>query len=52
VFLFISASGTFQKRDEVMTLADEDGDEWQAKCLPRKTRVSGGWKGFAEYLKC
>nr|GEV23253.1 B3 domain-containing protein At3g19184-like [Tanacetum cinerariifolium] len=38
-------------RDEVMTLVDEDGDEWQAKYLPRKTGLSGGWKGFAEAHK-
>lgn len=36
------------KRDEIMTLVDEDGDEWQTKYLPRKTGLSGGWKGFAE----
>ena len=31
-----------------MTLVDEDGDEWQTKYLPRKTGLSGGWKGFAQ----
>nr|XP_043626893.1 B3 domain-containing protein At3g19184-like [Erigeron canadensis]XP_043626895.1 B3 domain-containing protein At3g19184-like [Erigeron canadensis] len=36
------------KRDEIMTLVDEDGDDWKAKYLPRKTGLSGGWKGFAE----
>lgn len=30
-----------------MTLADEDGNEWQTKYLDRKTGLSGGWKGFA-----
>ncbi|KAI3774739.1 hypothetical protein L1987_49301 [Smallanthus sonchifolius] len=36
------------KRDDIMTLVDEDGAEWQTKYLPRKTGLSGGWKGFAE----
>ncbi|KAM0025125.1 putative transcription factor B3-Domain family [Helianthus debilis subsp. tardiflorus] len=36
------------KRDEIMTLVDEDEAEWKAKYLPRKTGLSGGWKGFAE----
>lgn len=30
-----------------MTLADEDGNEWQTKYLDRKKGLSGGWKGFA-----
>ncbi|KAK9071152.1 hypothetical protein SSX86_009720 [Deinandra increscens subsp. villosa] len=36
------------KRDEIMTLVDEDEMEWQTKYLHRKTGLSGGWKGFAE----
>ncbi|KAI3803692.1 hypothetical protein L1987_31852 [Smallanthus sonchifolius] len=36
------------KRDEIMTLVDEDGAEWQTKYLHRKTGLSGGWKRFAE----
>ncbi|KAF5787009.1 putative transcription factor B3-Domain family [Helianthus annuus] len=36
------------KRDEIMTLVDKDEAEWKAKYLPRKTGLSGGWKGFAE----
>ncbi|XP_076949092.1 B3 domain-containing protein At3g19184-like [Bidens hawaiensis] len=36
------------KRDEVMTLVDEDEAEWKTRYLPRKTGLSGGWKGFAE----
>ncbi|TKY75078.1 B3 domain-containing protein [Spatholobus suberectus] len=35
------------KRDEVMTLIDEDGNEYPTIYLPRKTGLSGGWKGFA-----
>ncbi|KAK1355402.1 TF-B3 domain-containing protein [Heracleum sosnowskyi] len=35
------------KYDEIMTLTDEDGNEWQTKYLDRKTGLSGGWKGFA-----
>lgn len=30
-----------------MTLIDEDGDEYPAIYLPRKSGLSGGWKGFA-----
>ncbi|TQE06035.1 hypothetical protein C1H46_008345 [Malus baccata] len=35
------------KGDEVMTLIDEDGDEYPTIYLARKTGLSGGWKGFA-----
>ncbi|KAL8093341.1 B3 domain-containing protein At3g19184-like [Apium graveolens] len=35
------------KYDEIMTLADEDGNEWQTKYLDRKSGLSGGWKGFS-----
>ncbi|XP_021283836.1 B3 domain-containing protein At5g42700 [Herrania umbratica] len=35
------------KRDEVMTLIDEEGQEHPAIYLARKTGLSGGWKGFA-----
>ncbi|XP_071691748.1 B3 domain-containing protein At3g19184-like [Rutidosis leptorrhynchoides] len=35
-------------RDEIITLVDEDGDQWDTKYLPRKTGLSGGWKRFAE----
>ncbi|CAJ1973377.1 unnamed protein product [Sphenostylis stenocarpa] len=35
------------KKDEVMTLIDEDGNEYPTIYLPRKTGLSGGWKGFA-----
>ncbi|CAI0558180.1 unnamed protein product [Linum tenue] len=35
------------KRDEVMTLIDEEGNEHPTIYLPRKTGLSGGWKGFA-----
>ncbi|KAA0060881.1 B3 domain-containing protein [Cucumis melo var. makuwa] len=34
-------------RDGVMTLIDEDGDEYPTIYLARKTGLSGGWKGFA-----
>lgn len=33
--------------DEMFTLVDEDGDEWQAKYLARKNGLSGGWRGFS-----
>ncbi|KAL8189129.1 hypothetical protein R6Q57_029390 [Mikania cordata] len=36
------------KRDEIMTLVDENEEEWHTKYLLRKTGLSGGWKGFAE----
>ncbi|GAV82222.1 B3 domain-containing protein, partial [Cephalotus follicularis] len=35
------------KHDVVITLIDEDGDEYPTVYLPRKTGLSGGWKGFA-----
>ncbi|ESR48039.1 B3 domain-containing protein [Citrus sinensis] len=35
------------KRDEAITLIDEDGDEYPTVYLPRKTGLSGGWKAFA-----
>ncbi|RXH72755.1 hypothetical protein DVH24_012439 [Malus domestica] len=35
------------KGDEVMSLIDEDGDEYPTIYLARKTGLSGGWKGFA-----
>ncbi|KAK7860935.1 B3 domain-containing protein At5g42700 [Quercus suber] len=34
-------------RDDVMTLIDEDGDEYPTIYLARKRGLSGGWKGFA-----
>ncbi|XP_021738464.1 B3 domain-containing protein At3g19184-like [Chenopodium quinoa] len=33
--------------DEMVTLVDEDGDEWKAKYLARKNGLSGGWRGFS-----
>lgn len=35
------------KRDEVITLIDEDDNEYPTIYLARKTGLSGGWKGFA-----
>ncbi|CAM8945708.1 unnamed protein product [Rhodiola kirilowii] len=35
------------KRDSEITLIDEDGEEYPTIYLPRKTGLSGGWKGFA-----
>lgn len=35
------------KQDGVITLIDEDGDEYSTIYLPRRTGLSGGWKGFA-----
>ncbi|GLU04283.1 hypothetical protein SLE2022_214420 [Rubroshorea leprosula] len=35
------------KRDDVITLIDEEGDEYPTVYLARKTGLSGGWKGFA-----
>ncbi|XP_050365716.1 B3 domain-containing protein At5g42700-like [Argentina anserina] len=35
------------KNDEVMTLVDEEGEEYKTIYLARKTGLSGGWKGFA-----
>jgi hypothetical protein len=33
--------------DEMMTLEDENGDEFQTKYLAQKTGLSGGWRGFS-----
>ncbi|XP_038703432.1 B3 domain-containing protein At5g42700-like [Tripterygium wilfordii] len=33
--------------DDVITLIDEEGDEYPTIYLARKTGLSGGWKGFA-----
>ncbi|MED6218720.1 hypothetical protein PIB30_029169 [Stylosanthes scabra] len=35
------------KRDETLTLIDEDGDEYETLYLARKTGLSAGWRGFA-----
>ncbi|KAK7410028.1 hypothetical protein VNO78_00497 [Psophocarpus tetragonolobus] len=35
------------KKDEVMTLIDEDGNEYPTIYLSGKTGLSGGWRGFA-----
>uniref|UniRef100_A0A2P2P5I5 TF-B3 domain-containing protein n=1 Tax=Rhizophora mucronata TaxID=61149 RepID=A0A2P2P5I5_RHIMU len=35
------------KHDDIVTLIDEDGEEYPTVYLPRKTGLSGGWKGFA-----
>ncbi|XVE70041.1 hypothetical protein DITRI_Ditri10aG0039800 [Diplodiscus trichospermus] len=35
------------KRDDVMTLIDEEGNEYPTIYLARKTGLSGGWKRFA-----
>ncbi|XP_047307028.1 B3 domain-containing protein At3g19184 [Impatiens glandulifera] len=35
------------KDDKIITLTDENGNEWSTKYLLRKTGLSGGWKGFA-----
>ncbi|KAF9668583.1 hypothetical protein SADUNF_Sadunf14G0018800 [Salix dunnii] len=35
------------RRDGVITLIDEDADEYQVIYLARKNGLSGGWKGFA-----
>ncbi|XP_059647778.1 B3 domain-containing protein At3g19184-like [Cornus florida] len=35
------------KRDEMITLLDEDGNESATKYLCLKTGLSGGWRGFA-----
>ncbi|XP_028806788.1 B3 domain-containing protein At5g42700 [Neltuma alba] len=35
------------KQDEMITLIDEDGDEYPTVYLARKNGLSGGWKGFA-----
>uniref|UniRef100_A0A2N9HU71 TF-B3 domain-containing protein n=1 Tax=Fagus sylvatica TaxID=28930 RepID=A0A2N9HU71_FAGSY len=33
--------------DEIITLEDEDGDEFPTKYLADKTGLSGGWRGFS-----
>ncbi|XP_051139730.1 B3 domain-containing protein At5g42700-like isoform X2 [Andrographis paniculata] len=35
------------KNDGLVTLADEQGDEWSVVYLARKNGLSGGWKKFA-----
>lgn len=35
------------KRDETVTLIDEEGEEYSVVYLARKNGLSGGWKGFA-----
>ncbi|XP_059314043.1 B3 domain-containing protein At3g19184-like [Lycium ferocissimum] len=35
------------KRDEYITLIDENGDESETKYLALKSGLSGGWRGFA-----
>ncbi|KAG4389197.1 hypothetical protein AAZX31_06G036600 [Glycine max] len=35
------------KKDEVVTLIDEDGTEYSTIYLAGKTGLSGGWRGFA-----
>ncbi|CAK7347567.1 unnamed protein product [Dovyalis caffra] len=35
------------RRDDVITLIDEDAHEYQVIYLARKNGLSGGWKGFA-----
>lgn len=35
------------RKDEIVTLVDELGDEWPTSYLARKTGLSGGWKRFA-----
>ncbi|XP_010487845.1 PREDICTED: B3 domain-containing protein At3g19184-like isoform X1 [Camelina sativa] len=35
------------KRDEMMTLVDEEDEEFVAKYLAAKTGLSGGWRGFS-----
>ncbi|XP_059633053.1 B3 domain-containing protein Os06g0194400-like [Cornus florida] len=35
------------RRDETVTLVDEEGEEYPVVYLARKTGLSGGWKGFA-----
>ncbi|KAF5444047.1 hypothetical protein F2P56_036551 [Juglans regia] len=34
-------------KDEMITLVDEDGNEFPTKYLAKKTGLSGGWRGFA-----
>lgn len=33
----------------MITLVDEEGDEFETKYLAEKTGLSGGWRGFAIY---
>ncbi|GMH02700.1 hypothetical protein Nepgr_004539 [Nepenthes gracilis] len=33
--------------DDMITLVDEDGGEWETKYLAGKTGLSGGWRGFS-----
>ncbi|WJX34796.1 hypothetical protein P8452_22872 [Trifolium repens] len=35
------------KRDEAMTLIDEDGEEYPTTYLAQKTGLSAGWRGFS-----
>lgn len=35
------------KRDEMMTLVDEEDEESMVKYLAEKNGLSGGWRGFA-----
>lgn len=35
------------KRDEMMTLIDEEDEEFVAKYLAEKNGLSGGWRGFS-----
>lgn len=35
------------KRDDTITLVDEDENEYQTVYLARKTGLSGGWRGFS-----
>ncbi|XP_034897039.1 B3 domain-containing protein At5g42700 isoform X2 [Populus alba] len=35
------------RRGDVLTLIDEDADEYQVTYVARDNRLSGGWKGFA-----
>ncbi|KAF5206135.1 B3 domain-containing protein [Thalictrum thalictroides] len=40
-------SSHLPKEDVMMTLVDENQKEFSVKFLPRKTGLSGGWKGFS-----
>ncbi|GAB2219787.1 hypothetical protein Droror1_Dr00007424 [Drosera rotundifolia] len=35
------------RNDEMVTLVDEEGDEYPTMWLQRKTGLSGGWRGFS-----
>ncbi|KAL9275914.1 B3 domain-containing protein [Drosera capensis] len=35
------------RKDELVTLVDEEGDEYPTMWLQRKTGLSGGWRGFS-----